>query len=160
MGERIFCCFWPYVQRSRVAFPNGLGIGKFNSDRLMHSLLEPKQTGAWETISIQQIRFKHNTLNNRSKKLSMRGNSFHCTVRKFSISFANHHLQSVRCRTIVCAKECSIINPFDPGAERVFIAIGFTNQITKMICSNKHLKFIMTPIARISNRSNIKKFLL
>ena len=83
--KKIFCCFSPYVQRSGVAFPNGLGIGKFNSDWLMHSLLEPNQTGAWEAISIQHIRFKHNTLNYRSTKISMRGHSFHCTVRKFSI---------------------------------------------------------------------------
>ena len=125
----------------------------------MHSVLEPKQTGSWEAISNQLIRFKYNTLTYRSTKISMRGHSFHCTVREFSISFPNHHLQSVRCRTVVCAKECPIINPFGPSAERVFIAIwSITNQITKTICSNKHLK-IITPIARISNKSNIKKIL-
>ena len=42
-GKKNFYCFSPYVQRSGVAFPDGTGIAKPNSDGLMHSVLEPKQ---------------------------------------------------------------------------------------------------------------------
>ena len=42
-GKKNFYSFSSYVQRSGLAFPEGTGIGKPNSDELMHLVLEPKQ---------------------------------------------------------------------------------------------------------------------